>query len=344
MFRFRDPQLRLVGGPGHDPVHCRGPVPQRHWNSNGIIENTGTGEAAYGDGVSVVGPCKDVSILNVTARNVKRYGIYVESPNPGIRTQIVDLKNNKLLDSTTANTIGIYVKNVWRVSQDGNTVFNFDLTGSHHEDVVWSDIGASDHAGDSQSASFCYNFVDVTNIKFDGSASCLEYAAHATTTAYTVGQRVYADTDKVYECTVAGTSGGSSPPTGTGTAIVDGSVTWCYVHRRRKNAGGLNFSGVSACSVSDAARFENLVGAWATGSVPATLRRSDYYSHIDSLVAGEATFNFTWPEPDNNFIVTIDGGVNETFYASDADKSMTSFKVKSSNAGSTAAVRVSVSR
>ncbi|PET68287.1 hypothetical protein CN533_27245 [Priestia megaterium] len=46
-------------------------------------------------------------------------------------------------------------------------------------------------------------------------------------TAYTVGQQVNAN-NKVYECTVAGTSGTSSPSHTTGTAI-DGTVTWKYV-------------------------------------------------------------------------------------------------------------------
>lgn len=36
-------------------------------------------------------------------------------------------------------------------------------------------------------------------------------------------------TDRIYVCTVDGTSAGSGGPTGTGTAIVDGSVTWAYV-------------------------------------------------------------------------------------------------------------------
>jgi hypothetical protein len=33
----------------------------------------------------------------------------------------------------------------------------------------------------------------------------------------------------LYASTVAGTSAGSGGPTGTGTAIADGTVTWCYV-------------------------------------------------------------------------------------------------------------------
>ncbi|WP_134682577.1 carbohydrate-binding protein [Brevibacillus migulae] len=52
--------------------------------------------------------------------------------------------------------------------------------------------------------------------------------AWAATTAYTVGAKVYAN-GNVYECTVAGTSG-TTAPSGTGTAIVDGTVTWKYLY------------------------------------------------------------------------------------------------------------------
>jgi hypothetical protein len=47
----------------------------------------------------------------------------------------------------------------------------------------------------------------------------------AASTAYTVGT-VRMNAYTIYQCTVAGTSAGSGGPTGDGTAIVDGSVTW----------------------------------------------------------------------------------------------------------------------
>lgn len=52
--------------------------------------------------------------------------------------------------------------------------------------------------------------------------------AWAASTAYTVGQRVNANS-KVYECTVAGTSGTSAPSHATGEAV-DGTVTWKYIN------------------------------------------------------------------------------------------------------------------
>jgi hypothetical protein len=48
-------------------------------------------------------------------------------------------------------------------------------------------------------------------------------------TAYTAGQYVLNDTGKTYLCVTSGTSAGATGPTGTGSAIVDGSAAWDYV-------------------------------------------------------------------------------------------------------------------
>ena len=51
------------------------------------------------------------------------------------------------------------------------------------------------------------------------------HSAWATNTVYAVGDRVFSDSGKIYECIVPGTSG-SNTPTGTGTDIVDHSTNW----------------------------------------------------------------------------------------------------------------------
>lgn len=57
--------------------------------------------------------------------------------------------------------------------------------------------------------------------------------ARANSTAYTLGQIVEPATPNtyMYECTTAGTSGGSIPtwPTGIGSTVVDGTVTWTNI-------------------------------------------------------------------------------------------------------------------
>ena len=63
-------------------------------------------------------------------------------------------------------------------------------------------------------------------------ATLVAVTAWAISTAYALGERRRNNdggTDRVYEVTIAGTSAGSGGPTGTDTAIVDGTVTWRYV-------------------------------------------------------------------------------------------------------------------
>ncbi len=62
--------------------------------------------------------------------------------------------------------------------------------------------------------------------KFITAATMLEWAA---STAYTLGKERF-NGDKAYRVTVAGTSAASGGPTGTGSTIVDGSVTWSYMN------------------------------------------------------------------------------------------------------------------
>ena len=64
-----------------------------------------------------------------------------------------------------------------------------------------------------------------------GLAAALDPAAWTDTNVYDVGDYVKNDTGPVkdYICTIGGTSAGSGGPTGTGAAIVDGTVTWAHV-------------------------------------------------------------------------------------------------------------------
>lgn len=74
----------------------------------------------------------------------------------------------------------------------------------------------------------------------------------AASTAYTVGDYVlngtgeFSTTQRVYRCTVAGTSAGSGGPTTTAASITDNTVTWTYVGEQKGRdyelfeAGGIN--------------------------------------------------------------------------------------------------------
>ncbi|XTP37073.1 glycosyl hydrolase [Mycobacterium sp. TJFP1] len=58
--------------------------------------------------------------------------------------------------------------------------------------------------------------------------STISYTAWAPSTAYDTGN-VRVNGSRVYYCTIGGTSAGSGGPTGTGTGITDGTVTWRYL-------------------------------------------------------------------------------------------------------------------
>lgn len=59
-------------------------------------------------------------------------------------------------------------------------------------------------------------------------------------TAYVAGDLVLNDTTRIYECTTGGTSAGSGGPTGTGSSIADGTVTWRYLAPAAVFANGPN--------------------------------------------------------------------------------------------------------
>ena len=66
--------------------------------------------------------------------------------------------------------------------------------------------------------------------------------AWAPSTAYVVGAVALNDTDKIYACVTAGTSAGSGGPTGTGTAITDGTAVWDYISPKAIFLSGANLT------------------------------------------------------------------------------------------------------
>jgi hypothetical protein len=65
-------------------------------------------------------------------------------------------------------------------------------------------------------------------------------SAWVLSTAYVVGSVVLNDTDKIYACVTAGTSAGAGGPTGTGTAIADGTAVWDYISPKAAFLAGAN--------------------------------------------------------------------------------------------------------
>lgn len=75
--------------------------------------------------------------------------------------------------------------------------------------------------------------------KRQAGSSYLQFA-WVPTTAYVLNQTVI-NGGNMYQCTAAGNSAGAGGPTGTGSGIVDGSVTWAYV-TLRANTDLIHFS------------------------------------------------------------------------------------------------------
>jgi hypothetical protein len=89
-----------------------------------------------------------------------------------------------------------------------------------------------------------------------GLTAAIDPSAWANTTAYSIGDHVTNDTApvKIYICTVAGTSAGAGGPTGTGSGITDGTVTWNYVGPKSSITATDNttYVGIAADTVADA--------------------------------------------------------------------------------------------
>jgi hypothetical protein len=64
---------------------------------------------------------------------------------------------------------------------------------------------------------------------FDNCVWDYDFPAWAASTAYSAGDQVANDTNKIYRCITGGTSAASGGPTGTSTSITDGTVTWKWV-------------------------------------------------------------------------------------------------------------------
>lgn len=95
-------------------------------------------------------------------------------------------------------------------------------SGSKAKAGTWEDSSAN---ATGRAAHFRIYESDGTTCHLQGIAAM----AWAASYAYAVGDYAINDSGKLYVVTSAGTSAGSGGPTGTGSGITDGGVTWDYV-------------------------------------------------------------------------------------------------------------------
>lgn len=88
-----------------------------------------------------------------------------------------------------------------------------------------------------------------------GLVAQLTPSAWQSTHAYVAGDRVTNDTGKIFQCTVGGTSAGSGGPTGTGAAIVDGTVTWQYISTPNFTAVATDTNSTITCTANSAGKW-----------------------------------------------------------------------------------------
>ena len=129
-----------------------------------------------------------------------------------------------------------------------------------------------------------------------GAATTWTYEAWTANTVYLVNQEVTNDSGKTYVATSAsGTSAGSGGPTGTGTGIVDGTVTWNYVG---PTTGGSGASGQN-CTASedrDVHAWGALIGRYTAGNntAPSTSYNQDFHDNYGADLAELASLGSTY--------------------------------------------------
>jgi len=157
--------------------------------------------------------------------------------------------------------------------------------------------------------------ISLPRVIFD-SVDSLAHQSRERSTAYTLG-RVRANGSRLYRVKSAGTSGIGAGPAGTGSTIVDGTVTWEYVRpadlvpltQEQYDERWQQLVEYSAsqrlmvyaclCTVEDfnAVEAGNFRNAELTASIVTTAQRVAKYSNVIALEVfqeGDGTTGFTW--------------------------------------------------
>jgi hypothetical protein len=152
-------------------------------------------------------------------------------------------------------------------------------------------------------------------------------------TAYTVGQTVI-NGGNTYRVTAAGTSAASGGPTGTGTSITDGTVTWTYAPPTLKIFSGAEPANAAASDPSGLLCTMQLpMNALAVASGVASLNGT--WAGTASAAGTAASFRIYDPSGTNcvhQGNVTTDLVLNNTSIALNQSVSVSSYSVTDGNA------------
>ena len=201
------------------------------------------------DGVTQ-GPCNNMLIIGGEYANNTGNGIYIFGAQTLGLTQV---------SSETNKYANIYIANSWGISLSG--IYSEFAPGSGGTPVAQilfdgcsgvSVNGVSVSAFDVQSRPIFLIRNGCAGVTLAGLGVSTNWTAWLPSHAYTVGQTVSNGTG-VYLCTVAGTSAGSGGPTGTGSGIADGGVTWNFASTigvQVDNSFGVSIAGsITNCAI-----------------------------------------------------------------------------------------------
>ena len=137
--------------------------------------------------------------------------------------------------------------------------------------------------------------------RYDANEGGLNAPQWLATTAYTVGATVL-NGNYIYMCVTAGTSAGSGGPTGSGTAIVDGTVEWDYVE--------------------DA--LDNTVEVWTNATAYSVGDRVDSHGYLYEC-SDAGTSAATGDGPEGTGTAIVDGTVEWDYVSPDLDEAAPDF-------------------
>lgn len=119
------------------------------------------------------------------------------------------------------------------------------------------------------------------------------FTAYAPSTQYPAGKYTVVG-DKLYKATHDGTTGSNSPPSGTGSAIVDGSVTWAWVRTALASVSGTT---ATSTSVLDATGTSYDRSAWEGSNTPGSFTTTQNFVSITRGYAGYGNIHHFAYEP-----------------------------------------------
>ena len=182
-----------------------------------VTGNTLVGESGYGSGIRIQNDC-----VNVTGNNIERFRWGING-NTAIHDDS-NISNNNIYH---CSQYGInFIQSGTNAIVQGNNITGVDVGSGVYEPLTA--IHVKGHY-DTENYNISNNSISGCKKGIKLSSTAEAKTDWTVSTAFALGDKVVNNSIN-YKCTTAGTSASSGGgPTGTGSAIADGSVVWQYV-------------------------------------------------------------------------------------------------------------------